>query len=219
MLRWLGLACASRGSNFDLTSTCTAGAALLRGYASSADQNFAAHLCDYGELRPVPAVAVDRWRGARWPSLTSLSRARGRPPCPPSGASHASPGHLERSLLVLLAKFCGLVHIIRHRSPQTAEGVQGSPGRAHGRPPGTLPCRNALSIFCVRNLLEKLTKQTSEVALAGICADYTHIAALAKPSSHIAAPPYSCLPTATRRPNVAYLRRSTARPKKGQSPK
>ena len=54
-------------------------------------------------------------------------------------------------LLPFGCEFCPLVH-----NPQIAtdgKGVQGSPGRAHGRPPGTLPCRNALSIFCVRNLL------------------------------------------------------------------
>ena len=35
----------------------------------------------------------------------------------------------------------------RHRSPQTAEGVQGSRGWAHGRPSATLTWRSALSKF------------------------------------------------------------------------
>ena len=54
-------------------------------------------------------------------------------------------GWSARSLVSLAAQ--SINPPLRHRSPQTAEGVRGSPGWAHGRPSGTLPFRNALSKF------------------------------------------------------------------------
>ena len=139
MLVWLKLAC-SRGSKFDLTASCSAES--CRGYAFNADQNFDTHLCDYGELRPVPAVAVSRFGAARRPSHKQpIESARQRPPPrirSGPGGSYASPARLKRSVGSLFVSLDN-----PHRSPQTAEGVQGSPGRTHGRPSGTPPCRNA----------------------------------------------------------------------------
>ena len=98
-----------------------------------------------GELRPVSLSLFDSLARAYRQRLAAAHRELELSAAAPSGAVQEGRMRLRDDwnvpLLVSLAAQ-SINPPWRHRSPQTAEGVRGSPGCAHGRPSGTLPWRN-----------------------------------------------------------------------------